>query len=407
MLRTGPRDRFVGRVHPFQPAMPDPSARRVGNMAPLPDRADVVVIGGGLAGVSAVYHLARAGVDVILLEASEVAGGATAAAAGVLGPPLRQPFDETVRFYGEEAALSAWNFALTSTRGLADTLEEAGLSDAVALDGTGFRVVGGADDLDRLHTTFEALSAAGLDPTWLEGAGRFPWGYRMAGAGALDPVAATRALSTLAGTLGARVDEGTAVESVAAVGSDLKVTTNRGALSAEVVVYATHTASRRFSNFLGHEIVPMLGQALVTEPLDPIGSGGWSTHMNMNRWRQDPDGRVWLTGWRWASWERAYWKNRAEVDDVVQRELRLWFEGAFPDLGPLPIEREWGGVYGWTADGLPMAGPLPGSPREMVVGGFSGGGLSFAFDCGRTVAAVIAGSPMPSGSELMAPRRFA
>ncbi|WP_410576712.1 NAD(P)/FAD-dependent oxidoreductase [Amycolatopsis sp. lyj-108] len=51
-------------------------------MEPLPERADVVVIGGGIVGVSCAYRLAAAGVSVLLLERGSLGGGSTAKAAG-------------------------------------------------------------------------------------------------------------------------------------------------------------------------------------------------------------------------------------------------------------------------------------------------------------------------------------
>src|SRR3954468_14815218 len=52
-------------------------------MAPaLPARADVVVVGGGVMGASTAFHLAEAGVDVLLLERDRLAGGSTSKAAG-------------------------------------------------------------------------------------------------------------------------------------------------------------------------------------------------------------------------------------------------------------------------------------------------------------------------------------
>ena len=50
--------------------------------AALPDRADVVVVGGGVMGASAAFHLAEAGVSVLLVERGELSGGSTSRAAG-------------------------------------------------------------------------------------------------------------------------------------------------------------------------------------------------------------------------------------------------------------------------------------------------------------------------------------
>lgn len=51
-------------------------------MAQLPESADVVVIGGGVMGASTAFHLAEAGVSVVLVEKNELASGSTSKAAG-------------------------------------------------------------------------------------------------------------------------------------------------------------------------------------------------------------------------------------------------------------------------------------------------------------------------------------
>ena len=55
-------------------------------MAALPDRCEVVVVGGGVIGVSVAYHLAEVGIqDVVLLERKELTSGTTWHAAGLVG----------------------------------------------------------------------------------------------------------------------------------------------------------------------------------------------------------------------------------------------------------------------------------------------------------------------------------
>ena len=59
----------------------------------LPARADVVVVGGGVMGTSAAFHLAEAGADVLLVERDELASGSTSKAAGGVRAQFSDPLN--------------------------------------------------------------------------------------------------------------------------------------------------------------------------------------------------------------------------------------------------------------------------------------------------------------------------
>jgi glycine/D-amino acid oxidase-like deaminating enzyme len=394
--------------------MTDPSGSEPRFTGDLPSQADVVVVGGGIAGTSAAYHLAAAGVDTLLLERERIGEGATAAAIGVLSPPMRQPFDETVHFRGEAIARTIWSFALRSVEGLGRLLTERGAAEAAGLDLSGGYVLADANSLHEMESAFRAMERSGLPAEWISAErlrelchGRgFLGGYRLEGGGCIDPGPTAVALAEAARDGGARVLESIGVGETHRGDGQIVCETDRGEVRAEMVVYATHVDSRRFSTFLGDEIVPIRGQGMITEPGPPRFQGGFSTHWKLNVWRSDAAGRLHLGGWRHDAWDRSYWKLRPEVDLHLQEQVQGWFESTFPDVGTLRVARRWSGIFGWTADYLPLVGPLPGRTGELVISGFSGGGLPFAFEAGRVIASIVAeGEPVPGG-ELLNPRRF-
>jgi sarcosine oxidase, subunit beta len=69
----------------------------------VPESADVVVVGGGVIGTSAAFHLAEAGVDVCLLERDELAGGSTSRAAGGFRAQFSDPLNVALGLRSIEA----------------------------------------------------------------------------------------------------------------------------------------------------------------------------------------------------------------------------------------------------------------------------------------------------------------
>lgn len=380
----------------------------------LPSRTDVVVVGGGIAGASAAYHCAAAGLDVVLVERGQIGGGATGAAVGVLSPPLRQPFHETVRALGPDAASELWRFALRSVEDLARLLREHGKAGEAGLDLRGGFVLAEEYSQRELTRSFGALQEAGLpvralsaeDVRMRTGGRGFVGGFEIEGLGALRPGATAQALAALAAQEGAWIVERSAVTSMEPAGAGFDVETEAGTLRADRIIHATHIDAGRFVPHLGREVVAIRGQGFVTEPMEPRFQGALATHWKLNVWRQDPTGSLVVSGWRHDAWQRSYGERELLVDDRLQDDLQRWFEAAFPDLAPLRVERRWSGLFGWTADFLPLVGGLPGSPGQFAVTGFSGGGLPFAFEAGRLLSRLLTGAEPVPGSHLFDPARF-
>ncbi len=389
----------------------DPRAWHLGR---LPERADVVVVGGGIAGTSAAYHLAKAGVDVVLIERGSIGGGATGAAVGVLSPPLRQPFHETVHFRGRAAAIELWQIAARSIHGLAQLLWDRGQAEEAELDLSGGYVLAQSYTNHQVRLAYEALSRNGLPVDWISSAevrrlcgGRgFTGGYRIEGGGSVNPGAATTILAQAAESEGARI-----IENVDVIGADrtpdaIICRADGVSTKCEAVVYATHIDSGRFSEFVGEEIVPIRAQGLASEPVPKVFHGSFSTDWKLNVWRQTSGGRILMSGWRHDAWDRAYGQPQPALDERLQRDIHGWFEASFPSPAPLRVKDRWSGVFGWTADFLPMVGPIPGSPREFIITGFSGGGIPFAFECGRIIAQSVVSGASANGCEMFSPARF-
>ncbi len=191
-------------------------------------RRDVVVVGGGVAGLTLAYELARRGADVALVDAGASPGGASAVPAALLNPHRGR----TARArQGDLAGLAAfWR--------LARRLEEEGLDPGAHATGV-LRV---APSPRQAALWREAAAGTGDGPRWLAPAQapagvNAPHGALLVPSGGwAEPARLLSALATAAARRGAELLRGVAATAVSTDGGSALVTTSGGALRARHVV---------------------------------------------------------------------------------------------------------------------------------------------------------------------------
>ncbi len=359
---------------------------------PFPRRAaagrpDVVVIGGGVTGCSCALTLAERGVRVRVVEAREVAGGASGRNGGFALRGASRPYDRSRSELGAERAQQLWRF----TERTLDRLEE--------LAGDAFRRVGSlrlaADDaeLDGLRSEYGLLRADGFAAEWVaEPAPPLDRLYRGAVLhptdGATHPARWVRRLARRAAEAGAEIVE--------------HVRAEPGDVSADAVVLATDGFTAAALPELRDVVRPTRGQILVTEPLGAVLFGQpHYARRGYDYWHQLSDGRLVIGGRRDVG---------LELEDTDVEETTPAVQRAIEDLGAelvgraLPVSHRWAGIWGTTADGLPLVGRLPERARLWIAGGYSGHGNVLGLACGDLVARAVLGES-PVELELFDPAR--
>ena len=84
-----------------------------------PERADVVIIGGGYTGFGAAIPLARAGLDVVVLERDQIGSGASTRNGGITSGNLRLSFDDLAKRFGADKATAFYQEAKAARADLA------------------------------------------------------------------------------------------------------------------------------------------------------------------------------------------------------------------------------------------------------------------------------------------------
>jgi glycine/D-amino acid oxidase-like deaminating enzyme len=337
--------------------------------------ADVVVIGGGLAGCAAAQALASAGVDVVLLEAERLAGGATAGGIGAIVPQPDAQFADVERDASARVARIAWKEAKRGALEFATVLRKLPAKSDLESAPLFINAATSADAV-ALRREQAARKKAGVDAPWLSAqAARQQLGLDTAGAIRLaegsqyDPVRATLALAGAAESKGARIFERAVVKRTQFTRKDARVVLANGSIRTRGVIVATGEPGSLFGQLRRH-VRQAEGYAVVTHPLtkamrNEIGKrGGILTERSADshwlRWL--PDGRILFAG---ALGKPTKERQRDKV--LVQRTAQLMYELSvrYPAMSGLPAAWSWTIPVVSTLDGLPWIGPHRNYPHHF------------------------------------------
>ncbi|QIM20313.1 FAD-dependent oxidoreductase [Phycicoccus sp. HDW14] len=375
--------------------------------APLPSRARVVVIGGGVIGTSIAYHLAHAGErDVVVLERDRLTSGTTWHAAGLM------------TCFG--------SFSETSTRLRLYSRDLYGRLEAETGQSTGFKPVGlveAAADRDRLEeyrrvATFQrrlGLEVEEVSPA--EMAALFPLartddlvgGFHVPDDGRVNPVDLTMALAKGARALGVRVVEGVRVEQVTtrprgAVEEVTGVVTDRGTIECEVVVNAAGMWARELAAANGVVVPNQAAEHyyLVTEPIDGMSPDApvFEDPASYGYYREEGGGMmVGLFEPVAASWKVEGIPRDFSFGTLPPDTDRVgpFLEKAMarvPVVETAGIRTFFCGPESFTPDLSPAVGEAPGIHGYFVCAGLNSVGILSAGGLGRVVAHwVVSGTP--------------
>ena len=339
----------------------------------LPEKADVVVIGGGIAGVSLLWHLSARRIEAVLVERHHIAWGASGRNAGFLLAGVASSYAEAVRTYGRSRAREIWDV----TNENHDRMIEAARGQDVGHRRLGTAILP-ADDSERalLIESEHLLTEDGFEARWD--------GTQLVNPrdGEVDPAAMVAALARQArpGT----IREGVNVTALGPRRSDVLVVAGEDSCEAGAVILATNAYTPQLVPSV--KIQPTRAQMIATAPESSrITEMPVYSNFGYRYWRQLPSGEVLVGGWRDTSLE-----TEKTYDDEPTGEIQEHLDRAARDLGvKADVTHRWAGTMGFTESGLPMEGPLGGMPNLYICAGFTGHGMGFAFMTAKQVAESI------------------
>lgn len=341
---------------------------------PLPETAEVVIVGGGVIGLAIAYNLARRGVDdVVVIERGYLAEGASGRNGGgvrqqwstELNIRLMQESVELCRRFAVDLGVNVW-FRQGGYLFLARSAKEiARLEKNIAIQnrcGVATRMLEPAKARDIVpELDLTGIIAAAYNPTdgilfpW-----PFLWGY-----------------ARQAAAHGARIFTQTPVGGLEPVKTGgYVVHTPRGAVRARRVVNATGAWSPRLAQMIGVHVptYPIRHEICSSEPLKPFLrpmvselSSGLYCSQSM---RGEIVGGVTIPG---HGSTYGMGSTLEFLATYARRLVRL-----MPILGEIKVLRQWAGPYDQSPDGNPILGAAPGHPDFFLACGFVGHGFMMA-----------------------------
>ncbi|MAX72242.1 MAG: FAD-dependent oxidoreductase [Nioella sp.] len=356
---------------------------------------DVCVIGGGFTGLSAAWHLAERGFDVVLLEASRVGFGASGRNGGQVGQGQRLEQDALEAMVGKDHARALWTIA---TRSVELVREVAARGEVHATFHPG--VIHAAhraryvpeyrDYAKKLRDEYGYEDIRFLDREELQGLVASPCyhgGTLDMGAGHIDPLELTLGLARLARGAGARIYEGARVVKLDK-GSPAVVRTDSARVRADHVVLACNGYLGGLDPQVAARVMPINNYVVATQPLgadrqEEIIRGNHAvadSKFVVNYFRFSDDHRLLFGGT-----ESYRYRFPRDIAGAVRRPM----EEVFPQLAGVKITHAWGGTLGITMNRMPHFARVAGN--ILSLSGYSGHGVAMATLAGQIAAETIAG----------------
>lgn len=360
-------------------------------------QADVVVVGGGFAGLSAALEMAQRGLSVVLLEADRIGSGASGRNGGqaIVGYASGQgPFEEQL---GAADAQRAWDMSLQAV----DLIEQRIADHGIHCDWRrGYTYV--ADSAKKARALREECDdhhRRGVPSAWAEGADvarfvdspRYVAAFHEQRSGHLHPLKYALGLARAAQAAGVQVFEHSPVTALKR-GATLVASTPQGVVTARFGVLAGNCMLPAYGPAVAPDIAPRtmpVGTYMVgTAPLDPalcarlIPNGAAVCDNNFV-----------LDYFRFSADQRMLFGGRVSYTTMTPPNLKSAMAqrmgAVFPALKDVPVEFVWGGFVDISMNRAPDFGRL--GDNLYYLQGFSGHGVALTGLAGQLVAEAVAG----------------
>ena len=352
-------------------------------------KADVCVVGGGLAGLTTALELSRRKKKVILLEAKRLAWGASGRNGGFVSNGFAEGIENVQKRVGLDAARA---LHALSRHGVEYMRREIESGDASIKMGEGWMVALRHRDNGDLKSYCEMMArdydeklqflSAEQTREKLNSARYFESKYD-ASAFHFHPLRYSLMLARKAEKSGATLHENTQALSVQKQGSEWRVRSTEGEVIAQHVVHCVSSLDRNIHKASGRAVLPVATYVAVTEPLLQnvvrTSAAISDTRRAGNYYRLINEGRL-LWGGRITT--------QVSEPTRLAEQMKVDMLATYPQLGNPRIDYSWAGLMGYALHKMPLIGRD--THGQWFATAFGGHGMNTTAMAGQLMARAIA-----------------
>ncbi len=351
----------------------------------MPEKADAVIIGGGVMGCAIAYNLAKEGLKPVVIEKSDIGGEASGSNGGGVRQSARN--------------LKEMPLAMESIQIYGQLHEELGMDVEYVREGN-LRLCTSEEELEAMRQAIENQKKVGLELEMLDRKQVLEInphvGEKIIGAsycptdGHVNPFLVTYGFFLKAKSLGARFfTHEEAREIRLQKGKVAAVVTDKNTFETDLVVDAAGTAGRKVANMVGLDFPmrPLFSEAMITEPYPALFKQMIGHAKGLFYGRQTVHGPFFWGGF--VGTEAFIYREGKPLFHYIGPAISQLVIDFFPVLKDVHVIRMWSGLIAQMSDAIPVLGFTQEVPGFVFATGFSGHGFGLAPVIGRLISELI------------------